>query len=51
LGDGLIRRIVQLADLALVAGAVRGLDRVDADLIDQVFDEFSITLGAKFQLM
>jgi len=51
LGDGLIRRIVQLADLALVAGAVRDLDRVDADLVDQVFDEFSITLGAKFQLM
>ncbi|MFN7626672.1 MAG: hypothetical protein ACK5PZ_07555, partial [Pirellula sp.] len=51
LGDGLIRRIAQLADLALVAGAVRGLERVDADLVDQVFDEFSITLGAKFQLM
>ncbi|MBM3965139.1 MAG: hypothetical protein FJ308_08745 [Planctomycetes bacterium] len=51
LGDGLIRRIVQLADLALVAGAVRGLDRVDADLVDQVFDEFSISMGTKFQLM
>ncbi len=56
LSDGIVRRIAQLADLSLVAGAVRKQTAVDADVVDQVFDEFSIRLGpnglaSHFQLM
>lgn len=36
LSEGLARRIVQLADLSLVAGAVSQSDYIDADCIDQV---------------
>ena len=36
LSVGLVRKIISIADLALVAGAVGQLDYVDGDLIDQV---------------
>lgn len=48
LSDGIPKRIAQLADLVLVAGAVRRQEVVTAELVDQVFDEFSVALGAKF---
>ena len=41
LGDGIPKRMFQLADQALVAGAAQGLSHVDADLIDHVAEEFS----------
>lgn len=48
LSDGIPKRIAKLADLVLVAGAVRRQEVVTAELVDQVFDEFSVALGAKF---
>jgi len=48
LSDGIPRKIVQIAELALVAGAVRKAEKVTAELVDQVCDEFTVTIGAKF---
>jgi len=48
LSDGIPRRIVQIAGLALVAGAVRKSHRIHSELIDQVCDEFTVSLGTKF---
>jgi general secretion pathway protein A len=48
LSEGIPRKIAQMAELALVAGAVRKVERVTADLVDQVCDEFTVTLGSKF---
>jgi len=39
LSGGLPRRVNQLADLALLAGAGQGLSRIDADTIDAVHEE------------
>jgi general secretion pathway protein A len=44
LSDGIPKRIFQLADMALVAGAGKRATSIDAELIDQVCDEFSISL-------
>ncbi|MCY2992421.1 MAG: hypothetical protein NTY19_31760 [Planctomycetota bacterium] len=40
--DGVPRRVCQLAELALVAGAGRKLERIDADTIDAVAQELSV---------
>jgi len=48
LSDGIPRKIVQIAELALVAGAVRKAEKVTAELVDQVCDEFTVNVGAKF---
>ncbi|MEQ1825654.1 MAG: AAA family ATPase [Pirellula sp.] len=48
LADGIPRKISHIAELALVAGAVRKADRVTSDLIDQVCDEFIVSIGTKF---
>lgn len=48
LSEGLPRKITQIAELALVAGAVRKVDRITSDLVDQVCDEFLVTVGTKF---
>lgn len=50
LSDGIPRKINQIADLTLVAGAVRKADRVTAELVDQVCDEFTVSVGQKFPL-
>ncbi len=43
---GIARRIVQIADLALVAGAVSQADCVDADCVQQVICELPRTVAA-----
>ncbi len=45
--DGIPRKIAQIAELALVAGAVRKSDRVTSELVDQVCDEFTVSFGTK----
>ena len=50
LSDGIPRKISQIADLSLVAGAVRKSERVTAELVDQVSDEFTVAMGSKFPL-
>jgi type II secretory pathway predicted ATPase ExeA len=47
LSEGIPRKIVQLAELALVAGAVRRSNQIHAELIDQVCEEFTLTLTPK----
>jgi type II secretory pathway predicted ATPase ExeA len=42
LGQGIPRRISQLADLALLAGAGRGLGHIDAQTIDSVYRELGV---------
>ncbi|HUP79131.1 MAG TPA: AAA family ATPase [Pirellula sp.] len=51
LSDGIPRKIVQIAELALVAGSVRKSDRVTSELVDQVCDEFTVTIGGKFPII
>ncbi|MFO0014434.1 MAG: AAA family ATPase [Planctomycetota bacterium] len=41
LGEGIPKRMFQLAELALAVGAERGVNAVDAELIDQVSEENS----------
>ena len=48
LSDGIPRKITQIAELALVAGAVRRSERVTSELVDQVCDEFTVSVGGKF---
>jgi type II secretory pathway predicted ATPase ExeA len=47
LSDGIPRKICQIAGLALVAGAVRRVPKVTAELVDEVCDEFTVSMGAK----
>lgn len=42
LAQGVPRRISQLADLALLAGAGRNLDQIDADTIESVYHELGV---------
>jgi len=42
LAQGVPRRVSQLADLALVAGAGRNLDSIDADTVDSVCQELGV---------
>jgi len=42
LGHGVPRRISQLADLALLAGAGRNLERIDADTVESVYHELGV---------
>ena len=51
LSDGIPRKIVQIAELALVAGAVRKSERVTSELVDQVCDEFTVSIGGKFPII
>lgn len=51
LSDGIPRKIVQISELALVAGAVRKSEKVTAELVDQVCDEFTVSVGGKFPLI
>ena len=51
LGDGIPRKISQIAELALVAGAVRKSESVTSELVDQVCNEFTFTVGAKFPII
>lgn len=51
LSDGIPRKIVQISELALVAGAVRKSARVTSELVDQVCDEFTVSVGGKFPLI
>ena len=47
MSDGIPRKIAQISELALVAGAVRKSDRVTSELVDQVCDEFTVSFGTK----
>jgi len=42
LGEGIPRRINQLADLALLAGAGRKLEKIDADTVESVYHELGV---------
>jgi general secretion pathway protein A len=42
LAQGIPRRISQLADLALLAGAGRNLDQIDVDTVDSVYHELGV---------
>ena len=42
LTSGVPRRVSQLADLALVAGAGRQLDQIDADVVESVYHELGV---------
>jgi len=42
LSDGVPRRVSQLADLALLAGAGRAVEQIDADLVDSVYQELAV---------
>ncbi|MBN2023941.1 MAG: AAA family ATPase [Pirellulales bacterium] len=42
LSDGLPRRASRLAELAMVAGAGRGLDQVDADVVQSAYEELGV---------
>ena len=48
LSDGIPRKIAQISELALVAGAVRKSERVTSELVDQVCNEFTVSVGRKF---
>jgi len=50
LSQGIPRKIAQIAELALVAGAVRKSDRISTELVEQVCDEFTVSVGSKFPL-
>jgi general secretion pathway protein A len=42
LTDGVPRRVSQLADLALLAGAGQAVDQIDADLVESVYQELAL---------
>ena len=46
LSEGMPRRIVQLADLAMVAGAVCQADCIDGEIVDQVAFELPKSTAA-----
>jgi type II secretory pathway predicted ATPase ExeA len=48
LADGIPRRIAQIADLALVSGAVRRSDQVNAEIVEEVCNEFTLSIGTNF---
>jgi type II secretory pathway predicted ATPase ExeA len=48
LSDGIPRRIAQLADLSLVSGAVRKLDQIRVDVVEEVCNEFTLSIGTNF---
>jgi type II secretory pathway predicted ATPase ExeA len=47
LTDGLPRRVMQLADMALIAGAGCDLDQIDVDTIENVFHELGVTTTSR----
>ena len=48
LADGIPRRIAQIADLSLVSGAVRRCEHVDAGIVEEVCNEFTLSIGTNF---
>ena len=42
LSHGIPRRVTQLADLALLAAAGEQLQQIDAEVVESVFQEFSV---------
>lgn len=48
LADGIPRRIAQIADLSLVSGAVRRSEHVDAGIVEEVCNEFTLSIGTNF---
>jgi type II secretory pathway predicted ATPase ExeA len=48
LAEGIPRRIAQIADLALVSGAVRRKDRIGVEIVEDVCNEFTLTIGSNF---
>jgi type II secretory pathway predicted ATPase ExeA len=46
LSEGIVRRMVQLADLSLVAGAVAQLEAIDEECVDQVAWELPKSVAA-----
>lgn len=42
LTDGVPRRVSQLADLAMLAGAGRAVEQIDADLVESVYQELAV---------
>lgn len=50
LSSGIPRRISQLADLALVSGAVKRLGQINAELVDEVCNEFTFSIGPNFPI-
>ena len=48
LADGIPRRIAQIADLALVSGAVRRSGQVNAEIVEEVCNEFTLSIGTNF---
>jgi type II secretory pathway predicted ATPase ExeA len=42
LAHGIPRRVSQLADLALLAGAGRNLDQIDAEVVETVYQELGV---------
>lgn len=51
MSEGIPRKIVQISELALVAGAVRKSEKVTSELVEQVCDEFTLSVGGKFPLI
>ncbi|MCA9188867.1 MAG: hypothetical protein R3E01_12115 [Pirellulaceae bacterium] len=47
LADGVPRKVRQIAELSLVAGAGQEQDLIDADTVEAVYEELSITAGAQ----
>ncbi len=47
LGEGIPKKMVQIAELALVAGAVRMSSKVTSELVDQVCDELTVPFAGK----
>ncbi|AMV33405.1 hypothetical protein VN12_14865 [Pirellula sp. SH-Sr6A] len=48
LAEGIPRRIAQIADLALVSGAVRRKKQVNVEIVEDVCNEFTLTIGSNF---
>ncbi len=48
LSEGLPKRIAKIADLALALGAVRRSSHITVEIVEEVCDEFTLSLGAKF---
>jgi hypothetical protein len=47
LAEGVPRRVKQLADMALVAGAGSELELVDVDVVESVFHELGVVVTSR----
>ena len=50
LADGMPRRVKQLADMALVAGAGNELELIDVDVVESVYQELGVVLTRSLEL-